>query len=205
MPVPVFRPGFPHLPIISSHALALPNTVSASETDDDATIVLSTYDETYPGDSDSYCELDLEVTDNAVLFSTGDSFTVFVYEASNLSDRTIFSLQDSFTAQEVAEGMALRTIDCSSALPSDSDGGIEVYAVAQIDKDDCGFGCSDDSPTTPALLISEVTDDDLEQNDDRLTASPVAQGMLDNRLAADDDWYQFDLSAKSRVQIQLAY
>lgn len=180
-------------------ALARPAERFAQDVVDDATLSLATVDQAIRGDLRSQCEVRILVVGTAVRFTAGDRVNLWVYEDDLAGDELLWRTDFAITAQELAAQRVDRTLDCSSDFGEDVGGHLEVYAEARIDKDDCGFLCVLDRPTTANIAITEVDDDPAEEDDGRAAARAAALGITPNRVGRDQDWFSVQLPDPSQL------
>jgi hypothetical protein len=76
--------------LIPRFAEALPATVNASESDQDATVTLYVLDKTIDGDSKSYCRLSFVEVGSEVKLKAGDKVSLRVYEDDLIGDELIW-------------------------------------------------------------------------------------------------------------------
>ncbi len=189
-------------------ALAVPGTVSIDATDDDAKITLTVLkqaigvDGSAPSDAKSWCQVRLVDAGSEVKFKANDKIKVWVYEDDLSGDDLLWSTEVTVTGEEVAAGKFDRTFDCSAGWGTDVYGMYDVYAQAQIDKDDCGWTCNTDEPETAAVDVEEVVDDGAEADDGSDKAPLLPLGATNDRIGRDADWLKFQLAGLSDVRVE---
>ncbi|MDF1561626.1 MAG: hypothetical protein P1V51_01210 [Deltaproteobacteria bacterium] len=184
-------------------ALALPGTVSRSDTVDDAIITLTIRDAFILGDARSFCEVRIQVGNSDVAFTSGDTVEVKVMEsegAGGVGDdqlwRTIFNV----SAAQVSGGVD-QTFDCTTDFLDDTGSTSEIYAEAEVLKDGCGTFCLQDRPSTSAIDVAELDDDGMEENDNFGAAKTLPNGALPSRIARDADWYVIDATGPMSIDV----
>jgi hypothetical protein len=188
-------------------ALSLPPVQSVSDTDDDSTVSLSLLQEAIVGDAVSWCELRIEVASAGVPWTAGDTVSIWVYEDDITEDDLVWTSSFTVTAAEVSSGLVDRTFDCSGMIDDDGgQGNSEVYAEAEVNKDDCGFFCAADRPKTANAIVQWVVDDASEDDDTSNEAVPVFPGATADRISSDGaDWISFDLAGVSQVECTVVH
>lgn len=185
--------------LTSSVAHALPTTMKVSANDDDVTIQLWVLDTTIDGDSKSYCRLSFVDAGSDVKLKAGDKVSLKVYEDDTLGDDLIWEKNFTVSAAQAAAGSINETYDCSAKFPDDVGDNAEYYAEASVDKDECGWTCLNDDPTTDNIDVPEVVDDGREEDDTAGTAKPLGLGLIGWEIARDQDWQSFELVSLSHV------
>ncbi len=185
---------------------ALPNTVNGSATDDDATVTITIWDAFILGDARSWCEVRIQVTNNAEPFRSGDTVEVKVREsegALGVGDDDIWQTIFNVTPAQVSNGVD-QTFDCSADFLDDTGSTSEIYAEARVVKDACGTFCAYDTPSTSSIDVAELTDDGHDDNagDDNFgAAKTLANGLLSARIARDGDWYVIDALGPMAIDV----
>ena len=82
--------------LLPSLALAVPSLTARTGSDDDARISLTVETETIRGDTRSYCQLNIRVTESDVTFSRGDKIFLWVKEDDILGDDTVWSVSSPY-------------------------------------------------------------------------------------------------------------
>ncbi len=137
---------------------ALADLLVLTDTVDDATLTLS-IDDTAELGSTASASINIQVVDDDVPLSAGDSIFVEFFEDDLLNDDEIFSTSFLVTAAEVAAGIVDRTFDVLfdvSPLVEGIGNTLEFFARALVDKDACGFTCLNDNPETDLAIVSVV-------------------------------------------------
>lgn len=187
-------------------ALAVPGVASDSDTVDDATITLQVRSQAIRGDSKSWCRLDVVVDDNDVSWSNGDTIELWVYENDVVGDEEIWHLGPTAVSGFDGQGRFVRTYDCSANFEEDGFGGsLELYAEAEVVKDDCGTFCLYDRPETGEVDSLEVDDDGREENDAIGSPTGLAAGRTNDFIARDADFLAVTVSAVSRLQLDVLH
>ena len=193
--------------LLPSFAMATPALTSKSDSDDDARVSLTVERETIRGDTRSYCQINIRVTESRVNFSRNDKIFLWVKESDPLvlDDDTVWSRV--ITVQ--GRGSINQTFDCSKKANGDDnpfpgDDGIlddgntlNLYAEARVEKDDCGVLCLNDRPSTGTIDVRIRTDDGAEPTDDMLGDNNprLPPGLTTGRISRDADWYRIDVLA----------
>ncbi|MBU1432498.1 hypothetical protein KKF91_18315 [Myxococcota bacterium] len=187
-------------------ARALPQAQDARDSDDDAEITLRVLRQAIADDPRSWCEVQILITGGDVRFSAGDRVSMWVYEDDISGDDLIWETRFDVTADEISRQRVERAFDCSGVFPDDDLGDyMEIYAEAEVEKDECGWGCLYDRPQTANLDV-EIVEDDGAEEDDLLERGPVTgAGRLADRVARDPDWLQIQIDAPSRVIATLGH
>lgn len=187
-------------------AWGLPVDQSAEGVDDDARVILAVSSKAIEGDQRSPCAVRVIVGSEQVPLSHGDTVTVKVMEDDPLRDDELFSVLIEVAPLEVGARGLDRVIDCSTAFGDDGGDSVELYATAEVDKDDCGFGCRWDRPQTEVLTVQIVGDDTAEELDDQSPgATEISEGDLGGRIARDQDWYVFRATGGVRTRVDLLH
>lgn len=199
-----FRAGLVFLVclMVPTTALAVPSTTTRADTVDDATIWLTTRNELILGDSQSYCSVRIRVTNSDVSFSSGDKVRLWVYEDDVVGDDELWSTTFNVSSAERSAGRVDRTFNCAANFDDDPGDHAELYAEAEVIKDDCGTFCAYDRPETDNIELYERNDDSSENDDTSSVARPLGLGVLNNRVARDQDWYRFELSSPAIVEVR---
>jgi hypothetical protein len=184
---------------LATVAVALPQTQTAIDTNIEATLTLTTWDQVIIDDARTRCEIRIVVAGEEVRFSEGDSVVVHVYENDVLFDDVLW--QDDFviTAEELAAQRVDRMLDCSSAIPTDIGSDGEIYAEASVEKSLCGFFCNGSDPATDTIPVREVEDDEAEEDDHAGTATFISPGIVEDRINREQDWFEFSLNDRGNV------
>ena len=160
--------------LISSPASA--TIISASDTDDDATVTLTLESVVVGGITGPWGTVRILVTSAAVAFTAGDMVSVSVLEDDIAGDDPIFQTAFEIEAGELAAGLVDRSFELffdPLAIP-EADNVLEIYASAMVDKDACGLLCAQDSPETGILeIVIERT-----SVPEPLTASLLLVGLI---------------------------
>lgn len=132
--------------------------VTASDTDDDATITLEIEDIQIVGLNQQWGTARITVVDTAVALSLGDSIEISVFEDDLAGDDLVFNQTLFLTPSEVAAGLVDRLLPLIFTPPSDgpTDFGLEIFAEATVFKDLCGFLYVFDNPRTANLDVTLV-------------------------------------------------
>jgi hypothetical protein len=185
--------------LVSAIALALPATKSESDSVDDATVTLTVLDKTILGDNKSFCQVRLKDVGSEVSFKAGDKVFVWVYENDTVGDDAIWETDFTVSSAEVTANKVDRTMDCSGPFGDDVGDEAEYYAKARVEKDECGFWCTLDRPSTSNITVPEVDDDGREEDDTTGTAKPLGLGTVSESIARDQDWHSFQVVSLSDV------
>jgi hypothetical protein len=195
--------------LVPAVGYALPGVLSASAEDDDATISVSVYNQAITNDARSRCTVRIVVGGADVEFVSGDSVNLRVIESDLLSNDTIWETSFNVTSDEVRAQRVDRSFDCSSNFGTDGVGDTELFAEAEVVKDECGTFCAYDRPETDNLDIAEVEDDDQDiedANDDApAQAVTVAAGARPNRINRDQDWQTFTVATPSNITVEVGH
>ncbi len=132
--------------------------VTASATDDDATIMLEIEDTLIVGLNQQWGTVRITVVNTEIDFSLGDSIEVSVLDDDIISDDVVFNQTLIVTPGEVTAGLVDRLLPLIFTPPSDgaTDFSLEIFAEATVLKDLCGIGCGSDNPQTTILEVTLV-------------------------------------------------
>ncbi len=194
--------------LYAATAMARPAVQSKVASDDDATLVLSVLDSAIRGDQASWCSLRFMDSGDQVVWSTGDHYTLSVFEDDVVGDDLIWSKSVTIDAATLAAGTVDRSFDCSAWFHDDEDAyGVELYAQAKVIKDKCGTFCMYDEPQTDLLTVAIFDDDLAEDDNDPLRAWSLLPGLNPDRVAADSsDWSSIALdTAQQDVSFRVEY
>lgn len=186
--------------LVATRALALPAEQFSQDSQDDATVRLVVLDRFIVDDARSHCSMRIEVTGDAVDLSEGDPVYLWLYEDDLLGDDVLWRTQFAVTADEAAAGLVDRTFDCSAEFEQNDLGDvIEVYAKARVEKDDCGFTCRYDRPSTSVVEVERIEDDDNEPDNGPVAGRDKPLGLTADRVARNQDWFRFELVDQSSL------
>ena len=187
--------------LVGVSALALPVVQEASDTEDDAKITVRLNNQFITDDAESWCEVQIEVSEVNEVFTAGDRVFLWIYESDLAFNDLVW--ETDFTVQ--GGGSINRTFDCSSNFGYDSlgSGELELYAGARVEKADCGTFCFWDRPETSTLDLTAVTDDGREEDDNISSASVVGLGTTSGIVNRDQDWMRFETNDRSRVTVEV--
>ncbi len=185
--------GWPALVLLTSlfgasAAFALPNTVTVTDTDRDAVLTLTTWDQAITEDARSRCTVRIQAGSGEIDFTAGDTIVIRVFEDDALGNDLLFQADFTITPAELRAGAVDRTFDCSTNFGTDGVGGTEIFAEADVNKDECGFFCNLEEPQTGNIDIAEVDDDGEEPDDDPSAANNLGIGLTRGRIGRDQDW-----------------
>ena len=150
---------------LATAAWAVPSTTTEHDTVDDATIWLTVRNDMILGDAESYCEVRIRVYGSEEPFSSGDSILIEVYEDDTAGDDLLWDHEFTINSSELSANYVDRTFDCSSDFGDDVGDVSELYAEAEVVKDECGFWCAYDRPETDNIDVDELNDDSAETDD----------------------------------------
>ena len=184
---------------VAGAAFARPPEISASDSDDDATVELFVPAQTILGDVRSQCRVHIDVAEADVAFTDGDHAYVYVYEDDLLGDDLLWQTDFAVARADLRGGRLVRDFDCSSAFGADGVGTLEIYAQLLVEKSECGAFCFYDEPTTANLSLEEMEDDAFEDDDAANAARPAGLGLNANRISRDQDWFSIELQSRSRI------
>jgi len=176
------------LPLLS---FARPQLVTQEKSAGDTTIRLTLEEQFILDDQNTPCLLEVVITGDEKPMTMGDSVTLKVFEddvpLTTIGDDLLWEFTEEFSATDIENQRFERRYECNTGSLQDWIGGVEVYALAEVDKEECGFLCGDD-PSTSNINVDQV-DDDMAEDDDSLAAAvtPPRQGVS-NRIAKDPDW-----------------
>lgn len=180
--------SFVAVALLATPALAIPGSVTVSDTDRDAIITLTAFDQAITNDARSRCTVRIQAGSNEIAFTAGDRVIVRVQEDDGIFDDLIFQTDFVISQAELNAGRVDRTFDCSSNFGTDGLGQTEIYAEAEIDKDECGFFCNTEDPQTGNIDVEEVEDDEAEEDDNPGDANNLGIGLTEDRIGRDQDW-----------------
>lgn len=181
---------------------ALPNIITAEDTDGDATVTLRLLRQAITSDLKSWCEVQIQVSGENTPFTSGDSVSIWVREDDFVSDDLLWETNFTVTSEEVAAGLVDRTFDCSFDFDDNEEGdNWEVFAEALVDKD----SFFDDHPTTQNLDVEKVDDDNAEDDDTEGTAAVLTLETTLERIARDGDWFWFTLTEPAELEATLTF
>lgn len=190
----------------SPTAHALPPTLSASDTDVDATVTLWVKDQAIDGDTRTWCQVRVEVTGATHGLTTGDEITVSVFEDDLVFNDLIFETILTVTAAEAAAGLVDHTLDCSGSFFTGDVGlAVEIFAEAAVSKNTCGMLCFEDYAVTANLSVVVVGDDAFEEDDTESGAVALATGAFTDRICRDPDYWSFQVSEPSQLNLALLF
>ena len=173
-----------------------------SDTDGAATITLTLRPTHIPGDTKSWCQVQLTVAATDEIES-GDNITVKVLEHDPtfvLPDDLIWS-----TTLDTTSGALYRTFDCSANFGDDTGDNLEIYATAHVDTNGCSF-CVDDKPETDNIIMEPSDDDEREDDDASGSAKTLGTGTTTDLVAMDEgDWHSFELGSNSSIHLDVIH
>jgi MYXO-CTERM domain-containing protein len=174
-------------------AWALPSEITATDEDDDATITVTVLEQAINNDARSRCTVTLTAGGEDVPFSEGDTASIRIREGDGLlPNDTLWETSFEVTTEEVMNQRVERTFDCSSNFGEDYFGDLDIYAEAEVVKDECGLFCLQDDPTTNNLTVQEIEDDEFEE-DDSTEMAVTPEGVAgETRANRDQDWFEFN-------------
>lgn len=193
------------LALVSADAAALPTPYNVVASVDDAYLGLRLVTDRIQGDSRSLCGVHIEVTDTLVPLTAGDRVYLAVYEDDLAGDDELWTYDFAVTAAEVSAGFVWRDFDCSGDFGEDVAGGLEIYATARVEKAACTGFCVWDRPETRAVALTDLADDEAEDDDTIDTANPATAGTTESRIATDADHHRFELTGGSNVEVTVAF
>ena len=183
---------------------ALPAALSSTGADDDANIALSVLDASIIGDSRSPCSLEFSDAGSDVVFTDGDTIHLAVWEDDVAGDELIWELTIPVTGDLLEGGAFAGDFDCTSDFGEDGFGGeLEIYAQAVVTKAECGTWCLYDRPTTANLNVTEVIDDEAEDDDTPDDGLRLLPGLTDGRALTDQDFFALILTEAARVELSI--
>ena len=192
----------------ASNAWALPPEQSESDTDDDATLTLTTLDQVILGDQRSFCRIRIEISGDDVALTAGDLVELEVFENDFAGDDLLWNQEFRINDAEAAAGRADRTFDCTSNF-GDSDGvgnSLELIANAIVRKEECGNFCRFDRPGTSELSLDEIDGDDVaEEDNDTAHAFALPLGRTGGRIGKDADWSRISFLDRSVVTFRVLH
>jgi len=191
------------LVLLSGPAWALPASISANATVDDAKVTLTVPNKAIDGDAKTRCTIRIEIQGREVPLSAGDKVTLKLYEDDlwPTPDEELWKTEFTVGA---GEGVIDRTFDCSAALDGDADlgNGWELYGYALVEKDQCGLWCFNDDPSTPVLQVGYAQDDNWEDDSTPDKAHSAQFDRQPDRILRNHDWTRITLADRSRVKVQ---
>ncbi len=192
--------------VTTSIAWALPPERSQQDTDDDATVTLTTLDRAIRGDVRSFCSMRILIRGGIRELQQNDTVRLRVREDDVLGDDTLWETRFEVTRDEARAQRVDRRFDCASHFgDGDAAGGLEIYAVANVNKQSCGLVCNEDDPTTDNIAVALVDDDDSEENDESAASGDLPLGVTVNRIARDSDWYTVNFLDRSQLSVRAAH
>jgi len=132
--------------------------ISASDTDDDAVLTLRIEDTLIKDVNQKWGEVRITIVDDDVVFTSGDSVEVSVYEDDIVGDDLLFQEVFVVSNEEIAAGLVDRTFSVVFTPTSDLGDQAEIYALAVVDKDQCGLFCIFDRPQTMNIQVNIVAE-----------------------------------------------
>ena len=191
--------------LLPATAVALPASTTARGDDGDVVAFLTTFDDAVRGDLNVRCAVEFGVSGQGSELVEGDTIQVRVYEDDGaFGDDLVWQMVVEPTPRELEVQQMDRGYDCSFALPVDGlfNDSVEFYAEVTAVKEDTCLLCQYDRARTAAIAVRNVDDDDAEDNDSREEAAPIDAERFE-AIAADADWYAFDVDAVSEVVVQV--
>ena len=192
--------------VLAPRAGSSPQEQSALDSEDDATVELTVHDMAIVDDERFWCVVEVEVLGVEVPLTAGDLVTTRVLERDGMSSDLLFEDIAQVSQEDVDAAAFVRLLDCGAPLPSDGEGEEwEIFAEVAVEKDQCGFLCVDDQPTTSNLLVAEVTDDAWEDDDDISTATAAKLDEFVERVSTDADWLEIELDNPGTITVELSF
>ncbi len=191
---------------VATTAWALPPERSSQGTDDDASVTVSVLDRAIRGDVRSWCSMRILIRGEERALRRNDTVRLRLIEDDLVGDDTLWGTDFEVTRDEANAQRVDRRFDCSANFgDGDARGGLEIYAVANVDKQECGGFCNDDDPTTGNIDVSLHDDDDAEDDDDSASAAALPLGVTPDRIARDADWFAVNFLDRSQVTFRVAH
>jgi len=184
---------------------ARPQLVTQEKVSGDTTVRLTLEEQFILDDQNTPCLVEVVITGDEKPMTAGDSVTIKVYEddvpLTTIGDDLLWEFTEEFSAEDIEMQRFERSYQCNTGNLQDWIGGVELYAKAEVDKEECGFLCGDD-PSTNNISMDQV-DDDLAEDDDALSAAvtPGRQGVA-NRIARDPDWFKVSYSNPVNLRVR---
>ena len=192
--------------LVATVAWALPPERSSQATDDDASVTVSVLDRTINGDTRSWCSMRIIISGEDRELRQNDTVRLRLREDDVVGDDTLWETAFEVTRDEADAQRVDRRFDCSANF-GDGDPGaaLEIYAVANVNKDSCGAFCNEDDPTTDNIEVALVDDDGAEQDDDSASAVAVPLGVTADRIARDADWLAVNFLDRSQITLRAVH
>lgn len=193
--------------ITASAALGLPASVTRNDTVDDATVTVTIWDAFILGDARSWCELRIQVGNGDVAFKANDTVELWLYEDDTVGDEVLWHHIFNVNAAQISGGVD-ETFDCTADFLDDVGSTSEIYAEAEVTKDNCGFLCVYDRPSTGLIDAAELDDDgnDDGAGDDNFGAArTLPNGALPGRINRDADWYVIDATGPMSLDVSVLH
>ena len=192
--------------LVATVAWALPPERSSEGTDDDASVTVSLLDRAIRGDVRSWCSMRVLIRGEARELRQDDTVRLRLREDDVVGDDTLWETNFEVTRDEAAAQRVDRRFDCSSNFgDGDAAGDLEIYAVANVNKQSCGAFCNEDDPTTDNIAVALVDDDDSEENDGSGAAAALPLGATRDRIARDGDWFAVNFLDRSQVTLRASH
>jgi MYXO-CTERM domain-containing protein len=179
-----------------------PSTAFSLGEQQDALLGLEVLDRILEGDARNACTVEIFVVDFLEPFTEGDTINIQVREDDGFLNQTLWQIDFEVTPEEVEEGLVDRTFDCAAAFGEDFFGDLDIYAQAEVVKQDCGFGCRYDRPRTANISVAVDSDDDrFEDNDTLEAAAPLGQDTVEDMISRDPDWFEVTVAGPSDLSV----
>lgn len=198
--------------LVAATGLARPAQQTIYKENERVTVWLTVLKQYVEDDSTNFCLARVKYVNgdkDKWKLTTGDVVTVQLREDDGVDDEDPWGTTFEVTAAEAAAGTFDRTFSCSSDYGKDGWGtdteDIELYLAAEVDLENCGTLCDDPDSETDVLDVLMVQDDKNEDDDTDEAAVPLGLGLNKDRVAADQDWFTFELASAAKVELNVEY
>ena len=131
--------------------------LTASDTDDDATLTLNIEDTLVLGVNQQWRTLQIVVDDVHEPFTTGDTVALSLWEDDGPSNDLLFQTSFTVSTAEITVGLVNRSFALIfTPEPDDGTSTADIFAEGLVNKDACGLFCTFDNPVTSIIDVELV-------------------------------------------------